>query len=156
MGLYNFQPQFVPKILSGEKRHTIRADRKDGRVPKPGEILHLYTGLRHRGALLLMRVPCTKVERIKIEGGLVSTYSARPLYIHIDDNLLSLDESEQLARSDGFASLLDMMVFWQGRTPFNGNIIHWRFQAKDATWEPKGNGVQKTMPTHGVYEPDRS
>jgi hypothetical protein len=65
MALYNFQKRFIPMILNGKKRHTIRAKRK--RPTKPGEVLHLYTGLRQKGAQLLMRVPCTRVEEIVID-----------------------------------------------------------------------------------------
>jgi len=50
MGLLNFKMQFRPKIESGEKRHTIRATRS--RPWKVGEKLHLYTGLRQKGAKL--------------------------------------------------------------------------------------------------------
>lgn len=65
MGLYNFQARFVPFILAGAKTHTIRAVRAN--PDKPGNTLHLYTGLRHKGARLLMRVPCVKVEEIEID-----------------------------------------------------------------------------------------
>jgi hypothetical protein len=40
MGLYNFQPRFVPFILSGEKTHVIRSVRKH--PDKPGDTLYLY------------------------------------------------------------------------------------------------------------------
>lgn len=50
MGLYNFQKRFVPFILSGAKTHTIRALR--AHPDKPGDTLHLYTGLRQKGAKL--------------------------------------------------------------------------------------------------------
>ncbi|MDR3798000.1 MAG: ASCH domain-containing protein [Terracidiphilus sp.] len=118
MALYNFQKRFAPPILSGEKRHTIRADRKDGRLPKPGELLHLYTGLRQKGAQLLMRVRCTRVEEITI-------YSN--CRIAIAGVVLDLAEQELLARRDGFLGFPDMMVFWNGRRPFHGHIIHWHF-----------------------------
>ena len=65
MGLYNFKAQFVPFIKAGSKKHTIRAAR---RYPaKPGETLHLYTGLRTKKAKLIKRVECVKVEQIKIQ-----------------------------------------------------------------------------------------
>src|ERR1700679_3593720 len=65
MWLYNFQARFVPKILSREQAHTIRAVRAN--PDQPGNTLHLYTGLRHKGAKLLMRVPCVKLEEISID-----------------------------------------------------------------------------------------
>src|SRR5208283_2702630 len=102
--------------------HTIRAKRN--RQTKPGEMLHLYTGLRQKGALLLMRVRCTKVEEVQI-------YSS--CNISIDGTLLDFFEREQLARRDGFRDFADMMVFWDGRRPFRGDIIHWKFSGDSNT-----------------------
>lgn len=117
MGLYNFQRRFVPKILSGEKTHTIRAQRAN--PDEPGNVLHLYTGLRHKGAKLLMRVPCVKVEEIVI--------TDTPLRrIVLDGTLLNFDEEESLARRDGFESFAQMLEFWKGRLPFKGHVIHWK------------------------------
>lgn len=118
MGIYNFQPRFVPMILSGEKTHTIRALRVN--PDRPGNTLSLYTGLRHKGARLLMRTPCTAVQNILITPGGV---------IRIDGLYLEGDECEALARRDGFSSFAEMLEFWQSpktRLPFRGHIIHWR------------------------------
>lgn len=127
MALYNFQKRFAPKILSGQKRHTIRAKRN--RRTRPGETCHLYIGLRSKGAQLLMRSSCVRVEDIRIVGGIVSfkPLRIRPFRIYIDGVELSTDESDRLARTDGFNSLGDMAHFWKGRTPFVGDIIHWKF-----------------------------
>lgn len=115
MGLYNFQPRFVPKIRSGEKTHTIRAIRIN--PDKPGNTLHLYIGLRTRSVELLMRVPCTKVETISID---------EDQQVQIGGEYLALDEREALARRDGFDNFAEMMRFWNGRLPFYGHIIHWK------------------------------
>jgi hypothetical protein len=118
MGLYGFQKRFVPFILSGEKTHTIRAIRAN--PDKPGNTLHLYTGLRQKGARLLMRVPCVKVEGIVITPGGM---------IRIADQWLEDDEREALARRDGFEDFASMIRFWRepkNRLPFHGHIIHWR------------------------------
>lgn len=116
MGLYNFKPMFVAAILNGEKRHTIRAERKH--PDKPGDVMHLYTGLRTKKARLLMRAPCIHVEAINITGAFA---------ICIDGNWMSLTEREALALRDGFASLDDMQKFWllNNALPFVGNIFHW-------------------------------
>jgi hypothetical protein len=133
MGLYNFEKRFVPFILSGAKRHTIRGIRKH--PDKPGKTMHLYTGLRQKGAKLLMRVPCVKVEEITIEmqlyrgGGTLAKGLMFP-HILIDGIYLTADEKEALARRDGFSSFHEMMKFWDGRLPFHGHIIHWKFDAK--------------------------
>jgi hypothetical protein len=118
VGLYNFQPRFVPMILSGEKTHTIRSIRAN--PDKPGNILHLYTGLRHKGARLLMRVFCVKVEEIQI---------SPMMYVSIDGHGLRADEEEQLARRDGFANFAEMMQFWAGRLPFRGHVVHWKTES---------------------------
>lgn len=115
MGLYNFQPRFEVPIMAGTKTHTIRATR--AHPDKPGNTLHLYVGLRHKGARLLMRVRCTRVEEIFIGvDGRVS----------VGDLILFNDEKQQLARRDGFKDFAEMMQFWEGRLPFTGQIIHWR------------------------------
>jgi len=124
MGLYNFKQMFEAPILAGEKTHTIRAIRKY--PSKPGDTLHLYTGLRTKNAKLLMRVECVKVEEISIGNGFGSGS------VFIDENELSGDEREQLARRDGFSSFHEMLKFWQtpkNRLPFFGHIIHWRYDA---------------------------
>lgn len=48
--LLGFNARFVPLILAHEKRHTIRAKRKN--APHVGEICHCYTGLRQRGPII--------------------------------------------------------------------------------------------------------
>lgn len=104
-------------ILSGEKTHTIRAIRVN--PDKPGNTLSLYTGLRQKGAKLLMRVPCAAVQNILITPGMV----------RIDGVYLEDDEREAFARRDGFSNFQEMLKFWKepkDRLPFRGNIIHWR------------------------------
>jgi hypothetical protein len=114
MGLYNFQPRFVPAIESGRKTQTIRATRRH--PDAAGDTLHLYTGLRQRGARLIKRVRCTEVREIQIsEWGKV----------RIDGVLLGRDERDKLARDDGFGCFRDMLEFWWGRLPFRGQIIFW-------------------------------
>jgi type IV secretory pathway protease TraF len=114
MGLYNFQKRFVPMIEAGTKTHTIRAPRRH--PDEPGRMLHLYTGLRQRGARLLKRVACVAVQEICIK---------KNSEVLIDGVKLSTDECEALARSDGFGSFQEMMRFWDGRRPFVGQVIHW-------------------------------
>lgn len=120
MGLYNFQSRFVPKILCGEKTHTIRAKRVN--PDKPGNTLHLYTGLRTKKAKLLMRVLCIRVEGIKID----CTPGGEPTNIAIEGIWLSKSEREAFARRDGFENFADMMAFWKDRLPFRGDVVHWR------------------------------
>lgn len=138
MPLLNFKPIFVQPIRDGTKAHTIRADRKH--PIKVGDTLHLYCGLRRKGAYRILPKPvtCTKVQAIQIhicplcngdgERCCSSTHyeSCHTHEIIVDEILLSRDEREQLARCDGFDDFSKMMAFWEGRLPFKGQIIHWR------------------------------
>lgn len=121
MALLGFKQQFVPKIKSGFKRHTIRATR--ARPFKVGETLHLYTGLRQKGAQLIFRSTCTKIQTIEIA---VGHFSGQTL-VWVDGVELSDDERESLAQHDGFDDFAEMTEFWEGRLPFTGVIVHWAF-----------------------------
>jgi hypothetical protein len=116
VGLYNFQKRFAQAVSDGSKTHTIRGRR--ARPDKAGNTLHLYTGLRQKGSRLLLRAVCTRVEEISItHDGLIK----------IEGRYLSRLEQEELAVSDGFESAVDMLRFWDGRLPFEGHVIHWKF-----------------------------
>jgi hypothetical protein len=124
MPILNFKAQFIEPIQTRVKAHTIRATRK---IPvKPGDLLYLYTGLRHKGAYRILPEPvvCTRVESITIkDAGQMCT----PRFsIHVEGYVLDKYECERLAHADGFDSFGDMMKFWEGRLPFEGQIIHWR------------------------------
>jgi len=117
MGLYNFDPRFVAPIKSGNTTHTIRKVRPN--PDKPGNTLHLYMGLRTRSVELIMRVPCVAVEEIRL--------GRRPQSIHINGEPLSADECELFARQDGFPTFAEMMEYWNGRLPFKGHLIRWKY-----------------------------
>lgn len=133
MGLYNFQRRFVPLILSGEKTHTIRAERKHNDIP--GRMMHLYTGLRHKDARLLARRLCVMVEFIGIEADRTVWIGARMSLANPHDIggpavpggriILDPSEKEALAKRDGFQSFNEMIEFWSGRLPFTGLVFHW-------------------------------
>jgi hypothetical protein len=123
MGLYNFQARFVPFIQSGNKTHTIRSIRKN--PDKPGNTLHLYTGLRTKKATrILPPVQCVKVEEIEIKDGIFGDENHAS--VCVDGIDLDRSERETLARRDGFPSFEAMIQFWRGRLPFRGHIIHWK------------------------------
>lgn len=129
MGLYNFRPGFVPHVLDGSKRHTIRLPRRH--QDRPGSLMHLFTGLRQPGAKLLFRAPCVRVEPIAIteDGRLI-----------LDGSDLSEWEKDQLAWSDGFrtdcpyrlGAFTLMFRFWRitHQLPFEGFIFHWDYERR--------------------------
>ena len=68
MPLLGFQEQFASLAEFGEKRQTIRACRKDGRDPKVGGTLHLYTGLRTEQCRKLGEAVVSEVLPFGIDG----------------------------------------------------------------------------------------
>jgi|SRR6185437_13417874 len=127
--LLGFKKRFAPSVEDGSKTHTIRARRK--RAPRVGEICHCYTGLRQKGARLLGRFECVRVQEIRIR-----VYRNR-IMIAIDGIWLSEDEVELFARSDGFQPVGEtlsarsvMARYWslEGIHAFTGDLIHWEYR----------------------------
>jgi hypothetical protein len=118
MPALNFKQQFRAKIESGFKRHTIRAERA---IPiERGDALHLYTGMRTKACELIFRTRCTRVQAIEID-------ASTSAMVRIDGVLLDASEREELAQHDGFDNWDQMLAFWEGRLPFKGQMIHWKF-----------------------------
>lgn len=118
MPALNFQSQFAEAVERGEKRQTIRAPRKDGRDPKPGETLHLYTGMRTKACRKLCERRCTSVTPVVIDYNSVQLNGGTYLLTAARENF---------ARADGFADWTAMRQ-WFERThglPFFGFAISW-------------------------------
>lgn len=114
MGMYNFQPRFVPQIERGIKHYTIRATRRF--EEEPGDIMYLYVGLRTPACRLIARVPCIATARVFIPNRRV---------ILINRRELTVDERHQLAVADGFSEWDEMAAFFQSRFPFRGKKYDW-------------------------------
>lgn len=117
MPALNFKKQFAPDVESGKKRQTIRACRKDGRDPKPGQTLYLYTGMRTKICRKLGEVVCKSVEHI----------SLGYLHIKINNKILGREEIKKLALADGFCCLKDFRNFFKQThgLHFKGYLIKW-------------------------------
>lgn len=117
----NFKKQFAPAIESGKKRQTIRAHRKDGRRPKPGDHLRLYTGMRTNDCRMLIDAKCADISSVNIfdDAGDVSVVIAY--------RRLSRNECQELATADGFDSLDEFVQFFRENhgLPFDGLMIEW-------------------------------
>ena len=121
MPALNFMDRFADAVESGKKRQTIRKRRKDGRDPKPGDILYLYTGMRTKRCRKLGEVRCKSVREIELDRGQVApgislgTVTGAPC------------TPDTLARRDGFKSfteLLDLIEEMHG-LPFRELLIQW-------------------------------
>jgi hypothetical protein len=126
--LLGFKRQFAPFVLDGSKTHTIRGIRKDERLPLVGETCHCYVDPRQKTMKLLGRWPLVKWDSIMIfKDGL-------RYRVFVNEAELSFTEKNRLAFQDGFRShgeefaFAEMTLFWQGRLPFEGHIIHWSRQ----------------------------
>jgi len=123
VGLYNFNRRFMENIVSGKKRQTIRATRKH--MDQPGDIMHLYTGLRTKGTILLGRVTCTSVDRVEIW----KVWANGDSEAHVKVSGIELHGAvrEAFAKADGFPNWAEMVTFWQikNRLPFDGHVYRW-------------------------------
>ena len=102
MVAHNFQPQFAAMIIAGTKRSTIRPNGKR-RHAFVGEELQLYTGMRTKACILLMRVPCAETGSVEIHHDHIVIDGFR---VASEQNLM------RLARIDGFASFGSMRAWF--------------------------------------------
>jgi hypothetical protein len=120
--LLNFRAEFAPLVESGEKPHTVRARRRDGRDPLPGDTLHLYTGLRTKAVRLMRREVCDYVREITIQPSAGNVH-------HVLLGGIPLEQShvEMLARFDGFTSGTEFVSYFEKTygLPFTGLLIGW-------------------------------
>ncbi len=117
MPALNFKKQFAPKVESGKKRQTIRRKRRDGKYPRPGQTLYLYTGMRTKSCRKLGEETCKSSLPILIDGRNVV----------VGGQLLSADEELKLAQADGFEGVEDFRNFFsnQDADAFDGVLICW-------------------------------
>ena len=122
MPALNFQQQFAPLVESGEKRQTIRAYRKDGRDPKVGDRLFLYTGMRTKQCRKLGEATAVAVVPILMEVNRLYRIGPRGGRIRIPDY-----KFRSIAWRDGFSDSVSM-TRWFDEThalPFEGLLIRW-------------------------------
>lgn len=126
MPAINFKEQFVPQILSGKKRFTVRKHRKN--KIKPDQQLYLYTGMRTKKCRKIGEAIVYAVKEVKIdeEGIYVKrfvSFDNQVLFQKLSGYLL-IDFLEQ----DGFASQYDCINFFKKQygLPFEGELISWQ------------------------------
>jgi hypothetical protein len=114
----NFKAQFAEAVELGAKCRTIRAPRKDGRRPKAGDKLQLYTGMRQKGCRKLRDAVCSSVHAVTIdESG-----------VQVEGIPLTVPQAAKFARADGFTTYADMASFFKEThgLPFSGLLIQWQ------------------------------
>lgn len=152
--LLGFKERFAPLVQEGSKTHTIRARRK--LTPKAGETCHCYTGLRQKGARLLGRWRCTRVEDIRIEAEYYRIgREVLPVWLRIwiEGAMLTESEMNQICWQDGFrgeSPWMEFSSFWQkehgkraASLSFQGVIIHWDFNNKSFSSAGQGRSTRR-------------
>jgi hypothetical protein len=105
--LLGFKKQFVPKILNGSKGFTLR--NKPKRMPKEGEQLHMYTGLRTTHCSLITREfslkrPRRVILRIDLDKSIMT--------INVEGKRIPVDKVHEFVVMDGFDSVYDFLKYW--------------------------------------------
>lgn len=128
-----FQRRFAQYVREGSKTHSIREDKNDRW--HPGVFVDAFVDPRQKTMeRLIPSTPCIYTEPIEILPLNNRTrQTPERVEIRIDGHVLSADEMESLAWKDGFrlydfpSHLYEMMRFWDGRIPFKGKVIHWKY-----------------------------
>lgn len=124
--LINFKQQFAEMVESGEKRQTIRRERKGHRQIGKGDHLKLYTGLRTKQCRLLGEGIVNYVMSICIGPKGASFFTGQR----------SIAAPESLYQDDGFESYQDMYKWFLGQYKtdvFCGRLIIWDLYDPSAT-----------------------
>lgn len=124
--IFNFKKEFAPAVESGAKCQTVRATRKDGKVPAVGDLAKGYTGLRTRSTRLLVSAPIIEAGRVLID--------FRESTLALNDGRLSHFESAQFAQADGFKSFPAMLAWFRETHKMDPDY----FEGFYAKWQPVG------------------
>jgi hypothetical protein len=116
--------EFKERIMEGVKIHTIRTDRTERW--KKGQKIHFWRGNPRNPNTetkphQFHESACTSVQKININ------FKESGINVVVDNNLLTPDQTLELAKSDGFSNQTEMMAWFQERHPngFKGRLIHW-------------------------------
>lgn len=126
---------FKEKILSGEKRHTIRL----GDRWKPGMNIHFATGVRTRQCDIFKIYPCVSVQRIEMwslgkglsdHRKLVITIDGIDMYEELRLNVYGKPFFYKFISNDGFGDNAFQFYEWfrlhgTENIHFTGQLIHW-------------------------------
>ncbi len=132
MPAYSFQGQFVPVIENETKPHTVRANRKDGKVPKPGDRLYLYYGMRTKQCRKIGEAVCSGVKGVTISDEGIEFHGlwGGPLVKPDCDKFAWKDgfrPEGSTAETPGAAFKLLLHFFKQTHElPFKGVVIYWK------------------------------
>jgi hypothetical protein len=111
MPALNFKKHFPPKILAGEKPFTLRALRKDGRDPKIGEPLYMFTGQRQKDCKKFNEAPCRFATTVKLSWRSISIPTLGT--ITQDNQLQTFSKLDGFRNYDEFCAFHEVTI-WSG------------------------------------------
>ena len=116
MTSFSFKPEFVDKILSGEKQSTIRSTKRC----EVGDTMQLYIGMRTKKCKKLMDVVCIGVAPIIVSAH--SQWKLGETEGNVKPSVAPLHEQE------GFMNVQAMVEFFREEygLPYRGWIHAWR------------------------------
>lgn len=116
---------FIDKVLSGEKRQTIRCNSQKWKNVKAGDKLTLYTGLRTK--------QCRKLGEALVESITEVAFCGAGLICPITqgrwERWLTDDEVDELVMRDGFDDAYDFWQFFDAHypeRPIEMKVIRWK------------------------------
>lgn len=131
MSAWNFKPVFVPSILDGTKRTTIRAYRVDKRDPKEGDLVPIFTGMRTKQCRRLGTARVLELCPIIIEAGTVKLTYTDSRDVFCWRKPVEEAELTKIALADGFASLAAFWSFF--KAPLHGALYRFELQIQAGT-----------------------
>lgn len=123
MPAFNYKKHLAPAVESGAKRQTIRARRRDGRDPRPGDRLYHYTGMRTHSCRKLREDVLQSRQRILIR----HRADGSRMEVLIDGECLGDTQIKALATADGFTCAGEFFAFFRDEhgLPFEGYLYRW-------------------------------
>src|SRR3989337_2267378 len=97
--ILSFKPQFIEPILKGSKIHTIREDKTNRWID--GRVIQGATGVRTKKYNQFFEGVCVSTQKIEFE------YACGYATVLVDNKVLSNNQIEKIAISDGFESIGD-------------------------------------------------
>lgn len=110
------KPEFVPKIISGEKTTTIRVTAPN---MDAGNVINFFTGRRTKDCKYAISATIS---------GVFDVYVSRDMVVLNGNELSDAQNLQYFAQNDGFSSFAEMIAFFEkmyGKKafPFTGKLI---------------------------------
>lgn len=117
----SMETRFRQKIELGIKKHTVRENKYHRWVP--GKLIHFCTGIRTKAYHCFKMGYVTGTQKILIDYIPLYPGDKGTVRIKIDGRILTVAETDEFVRNDGFDSVEDFARWFN--KDFFGDLIHW-------------------------------